>query len=109
MSKSFSTCFRGCSARGLVMPLCEGDVQYKGTLAPLCPQVADDGYGVSYIIIGENLITFHISCKFSCPETVRTPNTDLHNYTEKLICTNKVTIVKLCCILLVTFSSLFFT
>lgn len=34
-------------------------------------QVADDGYGVSYIIIGENLITFHISSKFSCPHTVR--------------------------------------
>lgn len=31
--------------------------------------VADDGYGVSYIITGENLITFHISCKFSCPDT----------------------------------------
>uniref|UniRef100_A0A671YA61 Carnitine O-palmitoyltransferase 1, muscle isoform n=1 Tax=Sparus aurata TaxID=8175 RepID=A0A671YA61_SPAAU len=31
--------------------------------------VADDGYGVSYIIVGENLITFHISCKFSCPDT----------------------------------------
>lgn len=34
-------------------------------------QVADDGYGVSYIISGENLITFHISSKFSCPHTVR--------------------------------------
>ncbi|KAJ0029236.1 hypothetical protein NQD34_004233 [Periophthalmus magnuspinnatus] len=31
--------------------------------------VADDGYGVSYIIVGENLITFHISCKHSCPDT----------------------------------------
>ncbi|XP_061628989.1 carnitine O-palmitoyltransferase 1, muscle isoform isoform X1 [Phyllopteryx taeniolatus] len=31
--------------------------------------VADDGYGVSYIIVGENLITFHISCKFSSPDT----------------------------------------
>ncbi|TWW76445.1 Carnitine O-palmitoyltransferase 1, liver isoform [Takifugu flavidus] len=31
--------------------------------------VADDGYGVSYIIVGENLITFHISSKFSCPHT----------------------------------------
>ncbi|XP_062403002.1 carnitine O-palmitoyltransferase 1, muscle isoform [Sardina pilchardus] len=31
--------------------------------------VADDGYGVSYIIIGENLVTFHISSKFSSPET----------------------------------------
>ncbi|XP_054029862.1 carnitine O-palmitoyltransferase 1, muscle isoform isoform X1 [Dryobates pubescens] len=31
--------------------------------------VADDGYGVSYIIAGENLINFHISSKFSSPET----------------------------------------
>ncbi|MGH0162371.1 UNVERIFIED_CONTAM: hypothetical protein FKN15_071914 [Acipenser sinensis] len=31
--------------------------------------VADDGYGVSYIIVGEDLITFHISSKFSSPET----------------------------------------
>lgn len=37
----------------------------------VCLQVADDGYGVSYIIVGENLITFHISSKFSSPETVR--------------------------------------
>ncbi|CAL1592149.1 unnamed protein product [Knipowitschia caucasica] len=31
--------------------------------------VADDGYGVSYIFVGENLITFHISSKYSCPDT----------------------------------------
>ncbi|XP_028591774.1 carnitine O-palmitoyltransferase 1, liver isoform isoform X2 [Podarcis muralis] len=31
--------------------------------------VADDGYGVSYIIVGDNLINFHVSSKFSCPET----------------------------------------
>ncbi|NXN99271.1 CPT1B palmitoyltransferase, partial [Rhinopomastus cyanomelas] len=31
--------------------------------------VADDGYGVSYIIAGENLITFHVSSKYSSPET----------------------------------------
>uniref|UniRef100_A0A673I3W4 Carnitine O-palmitoyltransferase 1, muscle isoform n=1 Tax=Sinocyclocheilus rhinocerous TaxID=307959 RepID=A0A673I3W4_9TELE len=31
--------------------------------------VADDGYGVSYIIVDENLVTFHISSKFSSPET----------------------------------------
>ncbi|XP_068970603.1 carnitine O-palmitoyltransferase 1, liver isoform isoform X1 [Bombus flavifrons] len=31
--------------------------------------VADDGYGVSYIIAGENLIFFHISCKRNSPET----------------------------------------
>ncbi|KAG2459931.1 CPT1A palmitoyltransferase, partial [Polypterus senegalus] len=32
--------------------------------------VADDGYGVSYIISGENRMTFHISSKLSSPETV---------------------------------------
>uniref|UniRef100_A0A8C8VIR6 carnitine O-palmitoyltransferase n=1 Tax=Pelusios castaneus TaxID=367368 RepID=A0A8C8VIR6_9SAUR len=31
--------------------------------------VDDNGYGVSYIIIGEDLITFHVSCKLSSPET----------------------------------------
>ncbi|MEE6482683.1 hypothetical protein FKM82_013316 [Ascaphus truei] len=31
--------------------------------------VADDGYGVSYIIVGENLINFHLSCKYSSHET----------------------------------------
>ncbi|XP_049431264.1 carnitine O-palmitoyltransferase 1, liver isoform isoform X1 [Epinephelus fuscoguttatus] len=31
--------------------------------------VADDGYGVSYIIVGENLINFHISSKHSSSET----------------------------------------
>ncbi|KAJ1525467.1 hypothetical protein ONE63_010277 [Megalurothrips usitatus] len=31
--------------------------------------VADDGYGVSYIIAGEDLIFFHISCKRSCENT----------------------------------------
>ncbi|XP_071506916.1 carnitine O-palmitoyltransferase 1, liver isoform-like [Diadema antillarum] len=31
--------------------------------------VADDGYGVSYIIAGENLIFFHISCKKSSSHT----------------------------------------
>lgn len=32
--------------------------------------VADDGYGVSYIIAGENLIFFHISAKLNCQQTV---------------------------------------
>ncbi|XP_042363360.1 LOW QUALITY PROTEIN: carnitine O-palmitoyltransferase 1, liver isoform-like [Plectropomus leopardus] len=31
--------------------------------------VADDGYGVSYNIVGEELLNFHISCKKSCPDT----------------------------------------
>ncbi|XP_068959430.1 palmitoyl thioesterase CPT1C isoform X2 [Petaurus breviceps papuanus] len=29
----------------------------------------DDGYGVSYIFMGESMITFHISCKVSSPDT----------------------------------------
>jgi len=32
--------------------------------------VADDGYGVSYIIAGEDLVFFHISSKRSSSETV---------------------------------------
>jgi len=31
--------------------------------------VAENGYGISYIIGGENLISFHVSCKKSCPAT----------------------------------------
>uniref|UniRef100_A0A4W4EZ80 Carnitine O-palmitoyltransferase n=1 Tax=Electrophorus electricus TaxID=8005 RepID=A0A4W4EZ80_ELEEL len=31
--------------------------------------VADDGYGVSYAIVGEKLMCFHISSKHSCPQT----------------------------------------
>lgn len=31
--------------------------------------VADDGYGVSYIVAGEETIFFHISSKKSSPET----------------------------------------
>ncbi|XP_064617738.1 carnitine O-palmitoyltransferase 1, liver isoform-like isoform X2 [Liolophura sinensis] len=31
--------------------------------------VADDGYGVSYIIAGEDCIMFHVSCKNSCSTT----------------------------------------
>lgn len=33
-------------------------------------QVADDGYGVSYIIVGEDMINFHVSSKYSCNQTV---------------------------------------
>lgn len=35
--------------------------------------VADDGYGVSYIIAGEDMIFFHISSKRSSPLTVSSP------------------------------------
>ena len=33
--------------------------------------VADDGYGVSYIIVGEDTIFFHVSAKKSSPLTVK--------------------------------------
>uniref|UniRef100_A0AAX7TW15 carnitine O-palmitoyltransferase n=1 Tax=Astatotilapia calliptera TaxID=8154 RepID=A0AAX7TW15_ASTCA len=32
--------------------------------------VADDGYGVSYIIVGEDMVNFHVSSKYSCSQTV---------------------------------------
>ncbi|XP_031786748.1 carnitine O-palmitoyltransferase 1, liver isoform isoform X1 [Nasonia vitripennis] len=49
--------------------------------------VADDGYGVSYIIAGENMIFFHISSKDSSPatdskrfaETIKTALMDMKN------------------------------
>uniref|UniRef100_A0A3P9CVL1 carnitine O-palmitoyltransferase n=1 Tax=Maylandia zebra TaxID=106582 RepID=A0A3P9CVL1_9CICH len=31
--------------------------------------VADDGYGVSYIIVGEDMVNFHVSSKYSCSQT----------------------------------------
>ncbi|XP_029312035.1 carnitine O-palmitoyltransferase 1, liver isoform isoform X2 [Cottoperca gobio] len=31
--------------------------------------VADDGYGVSYSFMGENILNLHITCKHSCPDT----------------------------------------
>ncbi|KAJ3608003.1 hypothetical protein NHX12_025054 [Muraenolepis orangiensis] len=40
--------------------------------------VADDGYGVSYSIVGENMINFHISCKHSCPQT------DAHKFGDQV-------------------------
>ncbi|XP_066154016.1 carnitine O-palmitoyltransferase 1, liver isoform isoform X1 [Euwallacea fornicatus] len=40
--------------------------------------VADDGYGVSYIIAGEDLLFFHISNKKSCPTT------DCHRFALKI-------------------------
>ncbi|XP_069461399.1 carnitine O-palmitoyltransferase 1, liver isoform-like isoform X2 [Ambystoma mexicanum] len=40
--------------------------------------VADDGYGVSYIIVGEDVINFHVSCKISgC-------NTDAHRFGDNI-------------------------
>uniref|UniRef100_A0AAX7UT57 carnitine O-palmitoyltransferase n=1 Tax=Astatotilapia calliptera TaxID=8154 RepID=A0AAX7UT57_ASTCA len=40
--------------------------------------VADDGYGVSYCVLGENMINFHISCKHSCPDT------DAHKFGDQI-------------------------
>ena len=36
--------------------------------------VSDDGYGVSYIIAGEDMIFFHVSSKISCANTVSSGN-----------------------------------
>ena len=42
--------------------------------------VADDGYGVSYIIVGEDCIFFHVSAKKSCPGTVRFFSVSFYKY-----------------------------
>lgn len=41
--------------------------RFSGGFGP----VADDGYGVSYIVAGEDLLFFHISSKRICPLTVK--------------------------------------
>ena len=41
--------------------------------------MADDGYGVSYVIAGEQVIFFHISSKKSCPLTVSRLNLLVHS------------------------------
>uniref|UniRef100_A0A3B3DTF4 carnitine O-palmitoyltransferase n=1 Tax=Oryzias melastigma TaxID=30732 RepID=A0A3B3DTF4_ORYME len=48
--------------------------KYLGEDSSFLKEVADDGYGVSYIIVGEELINFHISSKRSSPETVTFSN-----------------------------------
>ncbi|CAL8264510.1 unnamed protein product [Gadus morhua 'NCC'] len=40
--------------------------------------VADDGYGVSYIIVGEDMINFHVSSKHSCS------GTDSHRFGQQI-------------------------
>uniref|UniRef100_A0A8C8HW78 carnitine O-palmitoyltransferase n=1 Tax=Oncorhynchus tshawytscha TaxID=74940 RepID=A0A8C8HW78_ONCTS len=43
--------------------------KYLGVESPFLTEVADDGYGVSYIIVGEDMINYHVSCKHSFSET----------------------------------------
>uniref|UniRef100_A0A8C7XT73 carnitine O-palmitoyltransferase n=1 Tax=Oryzias sinensis TaxID=183150 RepID=A0A8C7XT73_9TELE len=52
--------------------------KYLGLESPFLKEVADDGYGVSYNFIGENVINFHISCKHSCPST------DAHKFGDQI-------------------------
>ncbi|XP_013863731.1 carnitine O-palmitoyltransferase 1, liver isoform isoform X2 [Austrofundulus limnaeus] len=40
--------------------------------------VADDGYGVSYMFLSENIINVHISCKHSCSST------DAHRFGDQI-------------------------
>nr|XP_034990942.1 carnitine O-palmitoyltransferase 1, brain isoform isoform X2 [Zootoca vivipara] len=49
-------------------------ISFGGGFGP----VADDGYGVSYVIVGEDLINFHVSCKFSSKET------DAHRFGQNI-------------------------
>uniref|UniRef100_A0A3Q3QJU0 carnitine O-palmitoyltransferase n=1 Tax=Monopterus albus TaxID=43700 RepID=A0A3Q3QJU0_MONAL len=47
--------------------------------------VADDGYGVSYIIVGEDMINFHVSSKYSCSETVSKASGYFHQCLDKVL------------------------
>ncbi|XP_037547327.1 carnitine O-palmitoyltransferase 1, liver isoform isoform X2 [Nematolebias whitei] len=40
--------------------------------------VADDGYGLSYMFLSENIMNFHISCKHSCTST------DAHRFGDQI-------------------------
>lgn len=60
-------------------------------------QVADDGYGVSYSILGENVINFHISCKNSCPDTVSLIKVVIWCYIRKVNKINSSTWGRNCC------------
>uniref|UniRef100_A0A8C5HL81 carnitine O-palmitoyltransferase n=1 Tax=Gouania willdenowi TaxID=441366 RepID=A0A8C5HL81_GOUWI len=50
--------------------------------------VADDGYGVSYIIVGEDMINFHVSSKHSCTDTVSNWNQDSRE--KSILCVCKI-------------------
>lgn len=67
-----NTCPRGGASVRYVRPnVSDAGREVRSlTSVCLCSKVADDGYGVSYIIVGEELINFHISSKRSSPETV---------------------------------------
>uniref|UniRef100_A0A8C2YX77 carnitine O-palmitoyltransferase n=1 Tax=Cyclopterus lumpus TaxID=8103 RepID=A0A8C2YX77_CYCLU len=43
--------------------------KYLRVESPFLKEVADDGYGVSYCALGDNMFNFHITCKHSCPDT----------------------------------------
>uniref|UniRef100_F6PQ54 Carnitine palmitoyltransferase 1B n=1 Tax=Equus caballus TaxID=9796 RepID=F6PQ54_HORSE len=57
-----------------------GNLQYPDPEA----RVADDGYGVSYMIAGENTIFFHVSSKFSSSETMADSDPGERNYDNML-------------------------
>nr|XP_023487324.1 carnitine O-palmitoyltransferase 1, muscle isoform isoform X2 [Equus caballus] len=58
--------------------------KYLGVSSPFLAEVADDGYGVSYMIAGENTIFFHVSSKFSSSETMADSDPGERNYDNML-------------------------
>lgn len=52
--------------------VCESKTYVRLETVTMCfvRQVADDGYGVSYVFAGEDIMFFHISSKKASPETV---------------------------------------
>lgn len=60
-------------------------------------QVADDGYGVSYYVLGDSMINFHISCKHSCPDTVSQMKVVFSHCKRKVNIINSSTLDRNCC------------
>lgn len=56
-----------CCYKSLIASIDIHAYDFTGGFGP----VADDGYGVSYIVAGEDLLFFHISSKRICPLTVK--------------------------------------
>uniref|UniRef100_A0A3P9D7U1 Carnitine palmitoyltransferase 1A2b n=1 Tax=Maylandia zebra TaxID=106582 RepID=A0A3P9D7U1_9CICH len=52
--------------------------------------VADDGYGVSYIIVGEDMVNFHVSSKYSCSQTVSNVSVSWSSETSHTVVGNHI-------------------
>lgn len=62
----------------------------RNLVSSLSCQVADDGYGVSYIIVGEDMVNFHVSSKYSCSQTVSNVSVSWSSETSHTVVGNHI-------------------